>query len=48
VLRSEWILVTAAVPGFDANILSRSMIVESHKSVRMWTDEYSNLFRILK
>jgi hypothetical protein len=49
VLRSEWILVAAPDPGFDANIMSRSIMVESNKkNVRLWTDEYSNLFQIVK
>jgi SAM-dependent methyltransferase len=48
VLRSEWVLVTAQAPGFDANLVSRSMIIDSGKAVRLWTDEYSNLFQILE
>ena len=48
VLSSEWVLATAPVPGFDANIASRSIIIDSVKTVRLWTDEYSNLFQILK
>jgi SAM-dependent methyltransferase len=47
VLRSEWVLVTAREPGFDANIARRSIIIDSRKAVRLWTDEYSNLFQIL-
>ena len=48
VLGSAWVLVTADPPGFDANIMRRSMIIESGKTVRLWTDEYSNLFQILR
>jgi SAM-dependent methyltransferase len=48
VLRAEWVLVTAPVPGFDENVESRSGSIESTGKVRLWTDEYSNLFRILK
>jgi SAM-dependent methyltransferase len=47
IFRAEWVLVTAVPPGFDANIVSRSMIISSGKKLRLWTDEYSNLFRIL-
>jgi hypothetical protein len=48
VLRSEWVLVTARVPGFDENIENFSETIESTGKVRLWTDEYSNLFQILK
>jgi hypothetical protein len=48
VLRAEWVLVTAPLPGFDENVKSRSMRIESPRKVRLWTDEYSNLFQILK
>jgi len=49
VLRAEWVLVTAENPGFDSGLASRSIIIESgKKNVRLWTDEYSNLFQILK
>ena len=48
VLRAEWVLVTAPVPGFDENIESRSETIVPTRQVRVWTDEYSNLFRILQ
>ena len=44
-----WVLVTADPPGFDQNIMYQSIaIVPDKKKVRLWTDEYSNLLRILK
>jgi SAM-dependent methyltransferase len=48
VLRSDWVLAAAPVPGFDENLESRSQAIASAAGVRLWTDEYSNLFRILK
>jgi SAM-dependent methyltransferase len=48
VLRAEWVLVTAPVPGFDDNIASRSSGIAPTRHVRLWTDEYSNLFQILQ
>jgi SAM-dependent methyltransferase len=48
VLRAKWVLVTAPVPGFDQNLASRSQSIASARKVRLWTDEYSNLFQILK
>ena len=44
-----WVLVAADPPGFDQNILSQSIaIVPDKRKLRLWTDEYSNLLRILK
>jgi SAM-dependent methyltransferase len=48
VLRSDWVLAAAPVPGFDENLESRSQAIASAAGVRLWTDEYSNLFQILK
>jgi len=48
VFGATWVLVTATSPGFDAGVLQNSTEVESKRSVRLWTDDYSNLFQILK
>ena len=48
VFGATWVLVTAASPGFDAGVLQNSTEIESKRSVRLWTDDYSNLFQILK
>ena len=48
VFGATWILVTAPKPGFDAQILGNSAAMETEKRVRLWTDDYSNLFQILK
>jgi SAM-dependent methyltransferase len=48
VFGATWVLVTAPAPGFDPEVLNQSVEVESGKKVRLWTDDYSNLFQILK
>ena len=48
VFGATWVLVTSATPGFDSEILDNSTEIESKKSIRLWTDDYSNLFQILK
>jgi hypothetical protein len=48
VFGATWVLVTNPSPGFDAGILNNSTEIESKRFVRLWTDDYSNLFQILK
>jgi SAM-dependent methyltransferase len=48
VFGATWVLVTAPSPGFDADVISDSTEIASKRSVRLWTDDYSNLFQILK
>ena len=48
VFGATWVLVTAPSPGFDSEVISNSAEIASTRSVRLWTDDYSNLFRILK
>ena len=48
VFGATWVLVAAPSPGFDANILENSSEIDSKRIVRLWTDDYSNLFQILK
>ena len=49
VFGATWVLVTAPSPGFDAGN-SESILRKSspRRTVRLWTDDYSNLFQILK
>ena len=48
VFGATWVLMTAAAPGFDKDIMDGSGPIETKRTVRLWTDDYSNLFRILK
>jgi SAM-dependent methyltransferase len=48
VFGATWILVTAPLPGFDPEIVTQSAEMSSRRKVRLWTDDYSNLFQILK
>ena len=45
---ATWVLLTSPSAGFDEDILSHSSELEPKRTVRLWTDDYSNLFRILK
>jgi hypothetical protein len=45
---ARWRLLTSAAPGFDKLILDGSAAVLSGRKIRLWTDDYSNLFQILK
>jgi hypothetical protein len=47
VFGATWVLVTNPTPGFDGSILEASRPIDT-KTVRLWTDDYSNLFQILK
>jgi len=48
VFQATWVLVTAPNPGFDPEVISDSTELVSRRTVRLWTDDYSNLFEILK
>ncbi|MBZ5621486.1 MAG: fused MFS/spermidine synthase [Acidobacteriia bacterium] len=48
VFGATWVLVTSPATGFDETETSRSADIESRRTVRLWTDDYSNLFQILK
>lgn len=48
VFGSTWALATAPSPGFDPEVISSSTEIESRRTVRLWTDDYSNLYEILK
>jgi hypothetical protein len=48
VFGATWVLITSPATGFEGETLSKSGPLESQKTVRLWTDDYSNLFKILK
>jgi len=48
VFGATWVLITSPATGFTGELLTNSAPLESKKTVRLWTDEYSNLFKILK
>jgi len=45
---ATWVLVTSPATGFNDVEMRDSAEIESRKKVRLWTDDYSNLFQILK
>jgi len=48
VFGATWVLITNPATGFTQDELSNSAPLESKRTVRLWTDDYSNLFKILK
>ena len=48
VFGATWVLMTSQASGFHSEELKNSTEIGSHRTVRLWTDDYSNLFRILK
>lgn len=49
VFGATWVLLTSpADGGFDDELTGHSTTIESKRTVRLWTDDYSNLFQILK
>jgi SAM-dependent methyltransferase len=48
VFGATWVLITSPASGFHGEELKNSAEIESKRTVRLWTDDYSNLFRILK
>ncbi len=48
VFAATWILLIAPPAEFDSAIVAASTPLHSNKIVRLWTDDYSNLFKILK
>jgi SAM-dependent methyltransferase len=48
VFGSTWVLVTSAASFFDAPLTRMAVAVPLPRNMRMWTDDYSNLFQILK
>jgi SAM-dependent methyltransferase len=47
VFGATWVLITAPSPGFPEGVVAASRPIES-RTVRLWTDDYSNLLQILK
>ena len=48
VFGATWVLLTSPATGFDTEEMNRSTDFTSKRTVRLWTDDYSNLFQILK
>jgi SAM-dependent methyltransferase len=48
VFGATWVLITSPATGFKGETLSNSGPLDSKRTVRLWTDDYSNLFKILK
>ena len=48
VFGATWVLITSPATGFTGETLTSSAPLDSKKTVRLWTDDYSNLFQILK
>ncbi len=48
VFGATWVLITAPSPGFTGEELNNSAPLDTKRNVRLWTDDYSNLFKILK
>jgi hypothetical protein len=45
---TTWVVIRNTAAGFDKSILSRSFDLANARKIRLWTDDYSNLFQILK
>jgi hypothetical protein len=48
VFPATWVLVYAPDSAFEPPEFRDSADIKSRRKVRMWTDDYSNLFQILK
>ena len=48
VFGATWVLIASPATGFTGEELSSSSPLDSKRTVRLWTDDYSNLFKILK
>ncbi len=48
VFAATWVLVVAPPGDFDNEVRANSNPVSRARRVRLWTDDYSNLFQILK
>jgi hypothetical protein len=48
VFGATWVLLVAPPNQFDADVTKASEPLASKRTVRLWTDDYSNLFRIVK
>jgi SAM-dependent methyltransferase len=48
VFAASWMLATSPASGFDKLILDGSANIQPGRQIRLWTDDYSNLFQILR
>ena len=48
VFGATWVLITSPATGFTGETLTNTAPLDSQRTVRLWTDDYSNLFKILK
>src|SRR5262249_33226818 len=48
VFGATWVLLTDPSAGFGPEETDHSAEIASKRTVRLWTDDYSNLFQILK
>ena len=48
VYRSDWMLLSASPAAFRGPLLDEARAVDSEPRVRLWTDDYSDLYHILK
>ena len=48
VFGATWVLVTSPATGFSKAILDASTGFDEMRTVRLWTDDFSNLYQILK
>jgi spermidine synthase len=48
VFSATWVLVTSPAAGFGDLVVNASKQIEMARRTRLWTDDYSNLFQILK
>ncbi len=48
VFAATWLLLVSPPAEFDSALIAASQPLHSKRSVRLWKDDYSNLFRILK
>jgi hypothetical protein len=48
VFGATWVLIAASEKVFDDEIIRSSTKIATTRKVRLWTDDYSNLFQILK
>ena len=48
VFGATWVLIVSPESGFPPEVMAESAPVRTQRYVRLWTDDYSNLFQILK
>jgi len=48
VFAATWLLATSPASGFGRLILDGSAEIKPGRKIRLWTDDYSNLFQILR